>query len=55
MIAPYSILLEDKLAHSIALLCIVVVEAYRGSMFGGGRKFVIIVASNVEGGVMEGS
>lgn len=31
----------------------VIVEAYRGSMFGGGRKFVIIVASNVEGGVME--
>lgn len=29
------------------------VEAYRRSPLGGGRKFVVILGSNVEGGVME--
>ncbi|KAF9883870.1 alpha-1,6-mannosyltransferase [Aspergillus nanangensis] len=31
----------------------VIVETYRRSSFGGGRKFVIILQSNIEGGVME--
>lgn len=30
-----------------------IVESYRRSSWGGGRKFVVILASNVEGGVME--
>jgi mannan polymerase II complex MNN10 subunit len=35
------------------LAVIVLVEAYRGSALGNGRKIVIVTASNVEGGVME--
>ncbi|KAJ5818893.1 hypothetical protein N7474_004484 [Penicillium riverlandense] len=52
---PRSRLLLGLFVLWLGYMCLwtTLIQAYRRSPFGGGRKFVIILGSNVEGGVME--